>query len=58
MADEDLTLSGHVAFARRYVIEWRALAHAAPNIAPKLRQIERGRGSDREDSCRGSAERR
>ena len=39
MADEDLTLLGHVAFVRHYVVELRALAHAAPNIAPKLRQI-------------------
>ena len=36
---EDLTLLGHVAFVRRYVVELRALASAAPNIAPKLRQI-------------------
>ena len=36
---DDLTLLGHVAFVRKYAIELRALAHAAPNIAGKLRQI-------------------
>ena len=39
MPTEDLTLLGHVAFVRHYVVELRALAYAAPNIAPKLRQI-------------------
>ena len=39
MATEDLALLGHVAFVRHYVVELRALAYAAPNIAPKLRQI-------------------
>ncbi|MBV9015361.1 MAG: hypothetical protein JO213_05090 [Alphaproteobacteria bacterium] len=35
----DLTLLGNVAFSRKHAIELRALACAAPNIAPKLRQI-------------------
>ena len=35
----DLTLLGHLAFVRKYAIELRALAHAALNIATKLRQI-------------------
>jgi hypothetical protein len=46
MAEEDLILLGHVAFVRNYVVELRALAHAAPNIAPKLRQIAYGLNAD------------
>src|SRR5262245_34109988 len=38
-AGYDATVLGHVAFVRKYAIELRALAHAAPNIAAKLRQV-------------------
>jgi len=35
----DATLLGHVVFIRKYAVELRALAHAAPSIAAKLREI-------------------
>jgi hypothetical protein len=40
MASEDLTLSGHIAFLRKYAIELRALARqSTPKIAGRLYQI-------------------
>ena len=46
---QDLTLMGHLAFLRHYVVQLQALSHAAPIIGTKLRQIAHSLDADADE---------